>query len=372
MDNNEIERYSLNIAHYFLEKHDYAFINLQEKILENFNHDYYNIIYIYSLPLINDVNIDALYEKLSLIKKNLRKQFFVFHQRILVIATNCTIDLSKIDFPPYVDVINGSNDESLFNNEIVKTLFPSLINYPLDKTLGNIAININEINIKYAKKIGNIFNKKQFIISILFIFMIIGIYFYNSIINLDNKYVDIIPYIILTKENILHHQYYTLLTNSLLEVNLFWLFIDIFFLFSLGIRLEKIFGSLRYFLILLLSIIFTNALNFAFNYNNYTIGFTSIIYAFVGMFTYVVIMYRRFLVHILKSIIIFNLFLLFIFVLFGNFSSLITFFGAFLTGFIGAFIVNIPDTKYGKTSHRVLSLVFIFILISLLVSLGLK
>ena len=99
------------MIHYFLEKQDYSIFNFEEKILENFNHDFYHIVYIYSAPLYNDVNIDTLFEKIEIIKKRLRKNFFVLNPRILIVATNATIDFTRIDIPKNVDVINGTDNE---------------------------------------------------------------------------------------------------------------------------------------------------------------------------------------------------------------------------------------------------------------------
>src|SRR5690554_2713524 len=140
---NELQRYSLNLVHYFLDKQEFAFINFKDKILENFNHDYYNIIWIYSDPLINDVNIDTLLDKLSLIKKRLRKKFYLFNQNFLIIATNCTLDLKKVLFPNNIDIINVTDKDNLCKNEIINTVFPDLINYPLNKDFASLALNIN-------------------------------------------------------------------------------------------------------------------------------------------------------------------------------------------------------------------------------------
>lgn len=372
VENNEIERYSLNLVRYFLDKEDFAFINFQEKILENFNHDYYNIIWIYSAPLINNVNIDTLLDKLMLIKKYLRKKFYLFNQRILIIATNCTLDLTKIVFPKSIDVINGSEKEQLLKNETIKTIYPELVNYSLDRDFARIAFDINEFNLKYFQKIGKIFNKKHFLATIILASALFSFYFNYVIDNIYNGLIDITPFFVLSNENIALNRFYVFLTNSFVEKNLFWLLINVLFIFSLGFRLEKIYGTIRYFLILLISIIFINAFHFAFNYHNYMTGFAPVLFTFGGMFTYVVIIYRRFLAHMINSIIFFIILLAPLIIFIGSFTTFITLVSAFISGFTGAFIFNIPKTKYGKISHRILSFVFIIILISLLISLGIK
>jgi rhomboid protease GluP len=371
VENSDIEKYSLNLVHYFIDKQDFAFINFQEKILENFNHDYYNIIYIYSSPLINDVNIEALSDKLTILKKNLRKQFYLFNQQILLIATNCTLDLTKIVLPKDVAVINATEKEKLFAHEIIKELFSDLITYPLELNFPTLAIKLNEINIAYAKKISTVFNKKQYFTNILFVGILALLYFFTFLNHFYANIPLLTEHLIVSQVNLKNYYYYTLITNSFVEVDFFWLIISIFFIITLGIRLEKTFGSIRYIIIMILSMLLTNAINFGLLGSPIS-GFIPIVYTFVGVFIYVVIIYRRFLAHMIKRLISFSFILLFLIVILGDYSSLFALTGALISGFVSAFIIGVPKTKNGNKIHRILSLGFVFILISLLISLGFK
>ncbi|HEY8364693.1 MAG TPA: hypothetical protein VIK84_03895, partial [Haloplasmataceae bacterium] len=234
---SEKEKLAVNIMSYFLEKQDYAIFNFQEKILENFNHDYFNIIYIYTEPLINDVNIESFLDKINLMKKLLRKKFFLFHQSILVIALNCSLDMTKITLPKDVDVVCISDKESLAQNEIIN-FFPDLLIYPLDLNFDSLAKKLTFLSYKYTKRLSSIFNKKSFIISIILVVLILALFTYSL-------YVDISPLLLLTKGNVQKYHFYTFITNSFIEFNLIWLLIDVFFIITFGRRIEKIYGSLR-------------------------------------------------------------------------------------------------------------------------------
>ncbi len=362
--NTDLERYAFNLMQYFLDKEDYAIINFEEKILENFNHDYYNIIYIYNAPLINDVNIETLLEKLDLLKKRLRKQFLLFNQNILVLGTNCTIDFSKVDIPDNVDFINVSERSFLNKSGIIRQIYPQLISYPLDLSFEILTYRLNEIGIAYAQNIKKIFNKNHFLINL---FLLLAIFIINYILPMISRY------LIMTKEGLANHQYYTLLTNNLVDVNLISIILSGFFILSFGIRLEKIYGSLRFLGIIFITMIFSNAFLLAFiNSDTYVIGFTPIIYTYVGSFIYVILIFRRFLAYMLKRILVFNVLLIFLMFILGDVVSLVSLIGAFISGFIASFIIGIPKAKNKNITHRLIAAVFTVILVTLLVSIGLK
>lgn len=357
---SEKEKLAVNIMSYFLEKQDYAIFNFQEKILENFNHDYFNIIYIYTEPLINDVNIESFLDKINLMKKLLRKKFFLFHQSILVIALNCSLDMTKITLPKDVDVVCISDKESLAQNEIIN-FFPDLLIYPLDLNFDSLAKKLTFLSYKYTKRLSSIFNKKSFIISIILVVLILALFTYSL-------YVDISPLLLLTKGNVQKYHFYTFITNSFIEFNLIWLLIDVFFIITFGRRIEKIYGSLRYLIIIILAIIFSNTLNFALKWEYY--GFTPIIYAFIGMFTYNIIVFRRYFAHMIKRLLILTSFTIILMLIFNDFNSIIQLLANIIIGVILGFIVGIPKVKNGKIRERFISLFLFLIIITLLISLG--
>lgn len=370
IENNEIEKYSFNLVHYFLDKQDYTIFNYEEKILENFNHDYYNIVIVYSKPIFNEEHYETLLGKLQIIKKKLRKNYLLFKQSILVLTTNCSIDLSKMFIPHNIDFINAEKDK-LFENNIIKQVYPDLISYKLDLEFEVLSYRLNSLSIMYAKKLGSIFNKKGYIINILMAVYLMISYVIDSWYN--DSFMKVLKYLQLTKENIQHFRYYTLITNNFYETYLYLIIFDIFLIISLGFRLEKIFGPIRYFFIILISMIFTNAFIFAFVQKLvYPVGFTPVIYSFIGVFIYVVLMYRRFLAFIIRKMFTFSLLFILIIVLFGRKLDLYLLFGAVLSGFVSAFIIGIPKAKNGNILNRIFSLIFLSILTILSLFIGLK
>lgn len=369
--NTELEKYSFNLVHYFLDKQDYAIFNFEEKILENFNHDYYNIVIVYSKPLVNEVHYETLLEKLTIIKKKLRKKFFLFNQRILVLATNCSMDLTKMEAPQNIDMINASEQEILFQNEIIQQVYPDLESFSLDLTFDVLSYKLNSLSIVYAKKIGSIFNKKGYFINILLAILLMLPYVpYLWYTDSFNK---IKIYLLLTHDNIAHFRYYTLLTNNFNETYLYLIIIDIFLIISLGFRIEKIFGSIRYAAMLVVTMVFSNAFIFAFvPGENYLIGFTPVIYAYIGIFIYVILMFRRFLAYIIHKMFGFSIIFILMIFLFGRAIDFYLLIGGILSGFASAFIVGIPKVKNGTLLNRGFAFIFLGILTVLSLSIGLK
>lgn len=370
---NDTEYYVYNLMHFFLDKYGYAILNIEEKILENFNHDYYNIIYIYTNPLINDVNVNDLLEKIDLIKHRLKRQFFLFHQRILILAVNCTMDVSQIDIPKNVDIINVSDKTRLSDNSILKEIYPEINDYPLELDPAILSYRLNYLSMNYIRKINQDFNKKDKYVSISLGVIIVILNLYQYSLNVFKNLPDIYPYLFLTRDNLNHYRFYTLITNNLISINYLSVLFSVFFLTTLGLRLEKVYGSFRYIVIILSSMIFTNALIFAFSKsNNYFTGFIPILYTFLGSFIFVIINYRRFLAMLLRRIIIFNLFLLFILAFFSDSTNIIAILGALVAGFVSSFVVGLPNHKTGNKIHRVFAGVFYLVLIVLGIFIGLK
>lgn len=373
IENTVLENYSFNLVHYFLDKQGYSIFNFEEKILENFNHPYYHIVYVYSKPLYNDVNIETLFEKIAIIKKKLKRDYLLFNPSILILATNCTIDFSKVDIPKNIDFLNATNKDSLYCDNLFNQIYPDFLNFSLDLTFEELSIKLNTLNILMAKKLNTIFNKKHYIVNIILVLSIVLIYFLDKLsLNIPNipQFAEII---VLTRENIKNQYYYTFLTNNLYDSDLFSIVISVLLILTFGIRLEKIYGSLRYLGIIILTMIFTNAMLFAFIHTDYyVVGFTPIIYTYVGSFFYVVMLFRRYLAHTLKRILKFNLIFFIFIALFSSSMALISLIGSLIAGFVCAFIIGVSNVNNGNKKHRILALLLVLILIILCIQIGLK
>lgn len=367
IENNELQNYSMNIVHYFLEKQNYSIFNFQEKILENFNHEYYNIVMVYSDPLYNDVNIDKLIEKLVIIKKRLRRQYLVLNPSILIIATNSDIKEKSIELPKNVDLVNAKTNEQLLNNDIIKQVYNDIVNFPLDLSFEKLTLKINMINIAYANKIKKTFNKKTFIIN-AFLLLAITLSFIGILL-----FSDVINNFVLIKEGLLNNKYYLLLTNSLIENDVLSIIVSFILIFNIGMKLEKIYGSYRYLVIIVFSILLSNVFQLAFiDAKEYFIGFTPVIYGLIGAFGYVFLMFRRFFAHQVKRILSFIIFVLFISIIFLDYQYLSAMIGSLIGGFLSAVVVGIPNVKNINLKNRVIIFIFLIVLIVLSVSIGLK
>lgn len=371
--NSDLEHYAYNLIHFFLDKHGYTILNVEDKILENFNNSYYNIIYIYTHPLINDVNIDDLMEKVDLIKYNLKRQFFLFNQRILIITLNCSIDVEQIDLPKNVDIVNASDKSQLTKDNILTQYYPDIVDYPFDLDPAMLAYRINNLSMAYINQVSQAFNRKDKYVNIILGIIIVIIYLYQFLLNMFEGLPDIYPYLLLTKGNIEKFWFYTLITNNLVSLNYITVFFSIFFIITIGLRLERIYGSLRYLAIIASSMIFTNAMIFAFAASEaYLTGFTPIIYAFLGAFILVIIYYRRFLAMLLKRIILYSVLLLLLLVLLGDTVNIIALLSAFIAGFVSSFVIGLPNHKGDNKLHRIVAGVCYLVLVVFGLFIGLK
>lgn len=365
--NTETENYSLNIVYYFLENEDYTLFNFPEKILENFNHGYYHIIMVYSEPLLNDVNLEVLYDKINMVKKQLLKTFFYINPKLLIISTNNDMRLDKIETPKGVTIISANRKDELTSNEVIQEIYPELQNKPLNIPFEELTHNINKVNIEYAAKLNKIFNKKRYAVNFSLIFLLISTFIVHLF------FFDLMPYFAINRDVFNEGNIYQLLTNNLYYSDVITIIFSTFILFNFGLLIEKIYGSLRYIVIVLMTFITSNALLLAFiDQDTYPVGFVMMIYGLIGAFIYTFLVFRRFLAYTIKRTLYFLVFAVIFFLIFMDFTYFTAMIGALLGGIIASFIVGIPHARNSTLKNRGLSLIYSILLIVLAVSIGLK
>jgi rhomboid protease GluP len=370
IENTETERFSFQLISYFMEHEDYTVFNFKEKILENFNHAYYQIILIYSHPLHNDVNIEALFEKVTVMKHQLRRTFFSFNPSILVLCTNSDLKLDKIEAPKNVALLKLIGAD--VREQDLIDVYPKLRETHLKEPIELITLNINRLSLGYAKKINQIFSKKRFAGTLILLMLLTFSYligkFYPTV------YESILaPLIFFDKSDFKPYQVYQLITNSLVFEPLLSLVINGIILFNFGLMVERLFGTWRYLLIIALTFILSNSLMHAFSpYEIISVGFSPVIYGLIGAFIYAFLVFRRLLAYTLRRMMVFFAFaFIFLFILFdlAFFTSMV---GAGLGGLVAAFIVGIPNARNSSFKNRTLTSVFTVLVITLAVLISMK
>jgi membrane associated rhomboid family serine protease len=371
IENTETERFSFQLISYFMEHEDYTVFNFKEKILENFNHAYYQILFIYSKPLHNDVNIEALFEKISIMKQQLRKTFFSFNPSILVLCTNSELKLDKIETPKNVTFVNLEGAEELKEKVDLLEVYPKLGVVSVKQPIELITLNINRLSLGYAKKINEIFSKKRFG-GTLFILMVLTFsYLLGSFF--PETYKALEPYILFNKADFKPYQVYQLITNSFIYEPLFSLFINGIILFNFGLMIERLFGTTRYLFIVALSFILSNSLMHAFTpYEVASVGFSPLIYGLIGAFIYAFLVFRRLLAYTLRRMMVFFGFAFIFLFVFFDLAFLTSMIGAGLGGIIGAFIVGIPNARNSSFKNRALTFIFTVLVMTLGVLISIK
>lgn len=368
IQNTESERFSFELIERFMREEDYTVFNVEEKILENFNHAYYQIVYIYSAPLLNDGHLETLFEKISAMQLQLRKTFLSFHSRILVIATNCEIRLDKTEAPKHVQLVSINNERELKEHALIKEFYPVLLNQPYQAPLPIITLNINKLSLEYAQKMNKVFNKKSFLVTgfLLAYFslvLVLGQFF-------PYLYNDFIPLLRLN-----HHEFSIigLLGNSFLYADPITTVVNILILIQFGLMMERIYGSLRYLFILLLSILLSNTLIFAFgSYVSISFGFSPIIYGLFGAFVYSFLVFRRLFAYTLRKMMSFFVLSFIFLILFFDIAFFVAILGAFIGGLMGSFIVGIPYARNSTRTYRLLTTVLMAVILFMGVLIGLK
>ena len=368
IENTEVERFSFELIEYFMREEAYTMFNIEEKILENFNHADYQIIYIYSEPIINNAHLDILFEKINVMKHQLRRSFFSFRPKILVVATNADMNLDDVETPNNVQMVKVSNVNDLQNHSLFKECYPTIVNRPFNNSLPQITLNINRLSFQHAADLHAIFNKRSFMVTLLTITLVVSMLLIGQFN--PHAYSQIRSLLILDANRFAP---YALITNSLLYISAFSTIFDIFIMVQLGLLIERMYGSLRFFTILIVSAILSNTLLFAFRPEAaFTLGFTPIIYGLFGAFVYAFLVFRRLLAYPFRRMLMFLIFVLFLLVTLFDPSYLMAVIGAFIGGLITSFVVGIPHARNSTFKNRFTSGVLLAVLVIIGLFIGLK
>lgn len=368
IEDTEVERFSFEIIEHLMRDEAYTLFNVEEKVLENFNHAHFQIVYIYSAPLLNDAHLELLFEKLDIMKHELRRSFLAFRPKILVIATNCDLDLEAIEPPKGVQFVQVKNPEDLRHHALFQQVFPTLVERPFKGSLPLITLNINRLNLQYVKDMQAVFSKHSFIVTFMTIALLLGMFLIRQFN--PGVYQEIEPLLVLNANRFSPH---TLITNSLLPISVLSIIFDIFFLIQFGLLIERMYGSLRYSLILLLSILLSNTMLFAFRSTPIiSLGFTPVIYGLFGSFAYAFLVFRRLLVHAFRRLLTFLILMLFVLLIFFESAYFMAIFGALVGGLISSFVVGIPYARNSTFKIRFSSCLLLIALIVIGLFIGFK
>ena len=297
---NDRDLITMKLLYYFIKIKNYNPVIVQgaknEIWLENLSEDI-KIVRIVNNYIHNNEQMEFDKFKTKRLVSKIKKKTFSFKMQVLNIFTDLgeNVDFQKTnqDDKTY-KYINIKETDDLLNNQVIQTNFSDLKNNLEFKEEGfslflKITNEINEKNREEAIKNDDIFAPKKIIVTYVIIGLLVLIYLLGLFTNNQDNFINMFavygPFI--RK----YHEYYRLLTGTLLHGGLFHLLSNCYALYIIGSQIESFYGKSKYLIIYLFSAITGSLLSITLA-NNASIGASGAIFGLMGALLYFGYYYR--------------------------------------------------------------------------------
>lgn len=297
---NDRDLITMKLLYYFIKIKNYNPVIVQgaknEIWLENLSEDI-KIVRIVNNYIHNNEQMEFDKFKTKRLVSKIKKKTFSLKMQVLNIFTDLgeNVDFQKTnqDDKTY-KYINIKETDDLLNNQVIQTNFSDLKNNLEFKEEGfslflKITNEINEKNREEAIKNDDIFAPKKIIVTYVIIGLLVLIYLLGLFTNNQDNFINMFavygPFI--RK----YHEYYRLLTGTLLHGGLFHLLSNCYALYIIGSQIESFYGKSKYLIIYLFSAITGSLLSITLA-NNASIGASGAIFGLMGALLYFGYYYR--------------------------------------------------------------------------------
>ena len=366
---------TMKLLYYFITIKSYNPIIVQgaknEIWLENLQEDV-KIVRIVNNYIHNNEQMEFDIFKTKRLVKKIQKKTFSLKMQVLSIFTDLgdNVNFQKLNSNDKIyKYIYAKDEEDILKNPIVKSNFSDIGNNFKFSEDGfglflKITNEINQKNREEAIKNSDIFEPKKIIVTYILIGVLVAIYLYgvlfgNSSILID-RFAVYGPYIRS------YHEYYRIITGTLLHADIMHLFCNCYALYIIGKQIESFYGKKKYLIIYLFSAICGSMLSVALS-ENASIGASGAIFGLMGSLLYFGYYYRVYLGSTWKNniipVIVLNLIL-------GFLIPGIDYFGH-IGGLIGGVLISMAlglkykEEKRDRINGTILSVIFLAFLIYL-------
>ena len=372
---NSRDLITMKLLHYFITVKDYTPIIVQgaknEIWIENLEEDI-KIIRIVNNYIHNDEQMQFdLFKTRRLVKKIKRKTFSLKMQVLNIftdLGDNVNFEALKESDDKTLKFISAKEENDILNNDFIKTNFSDIKNNFKYSEEGfglflKITNEINEKNREEAIKTGDIFEPKKIIVTYILIGILVFIYLYGLFFNKSEALIEMFavygPYIRT------YHEYYRIITGTLLHGNLCHLLSNCYALYIIGNQIESFYGKGKMLIIYIFSGICGSLLSISLS-DYASVGASGAIFGLMGSLLYFGYYYRVYLGSTWKNnilpVIVLNLIISFLpgIDMWGHIGGLIG--GILISMALG---LRYKERKRDRINGYILSAIFLIFLIYL-------
>ncbi|ERJ13828.1 rhomboid family intramembrane serine protease [Haloplasma contractile] len=366
------EELALNIVNYFLKKENFSLFNIPEKMLENFSHPLYDLVFISTERLHSSEAIVHLEHKLKSVKKKMTKTYLIPSPSILFISVDCNIKFDVDQLPKNVEFVSIDSVEDLLSHPIILEDFPAIKTANLTHSFSELSQLINKEGILHLRKIRSMltYTDKPWGYILLISLNVLWFLSFAYLNVLENQTDQIRPFA-LTQQGVQEGAYWLFITNSFVSRDIFQLIAAAIFTSYFGRFTEKLYGTMRFLGIALFSIGLSNSVSFALT-TEHQFGFFPIVIGLVTAIGYASFNYRRYLMMSFRKMVVPFIGIFFIYAFITSYNELIAISGAFLGGLLGSVILGLPKKKSKSILKRILFLLGYLAILSISILTGLE
>lgn len=300
---NNRDLITMKLLYYFITVKNYNPIVVQgaknEIWLENLDEDV-KIVRIVNNYIHNNEQMEFDIFKTKRLISKIKKKTFSFKIQVLSIFTDLgdNVNLKEFDSNDKIyNYINVKEEDDILNNGLIKTNFSDIKNNLKFNEEGfglflKITNEINKKNKEEAIKNEDIFEPKKIVVTYILIVLLVLIYLFGIFTKQSNNLINYFavygPYI----RN--YHEYYRLITGTLLHSDIFHLFSNCYALYIIGKQIESFYGKKKFLIIYFFSALCGSLLSITLS-NYASIGASGAIFGLMGSLLYFGYNYRVYL-----------------------------------------------------------------------------
>ena len=370
---NNRDLITMKLLHYFITVKNYTPMIVQgaknEIWLENLEEDV-KIVRIVNNYIHNDEQMQFDLFKTRRLVNKIKKKTFSLKMQVLNIFTDLgdNVNFEELDKvnDKVLKFINAKEEKDVLNNKFIKANFSDLKNNFSYSEEGfglflKITNEINQKNREEAIKTGDIFEPKRIIVTYIIIGILIAIHAYGLLFNQSNNLINMFavygPYIRG------YHEYYRLITGTLLHGGIVHLLSNCYALYIIGKQIESFYGKGKMLIIYIFSGLCGSLLSISLS-EYASVGASGAIFGLMGSPLYFGYYYRVYLGSTWKNII---LLVIILNLVIGFLVPGIDYFGH-IGGLIGGILISMAlglkykERKRDQINGYILSAIFLIFL----------
>ena len=303
-------KFVVNLIYYFTIVENYVYVGTSDEIwLENLSHPHIQVIHIHSGKKFTEARAAYAFKKTRIVSDHIKKTYLMMNvdSMIFNVEDFDSAVFNNNDNPlfSHVNLVNVEDESKVDDNSDMKRYFPKMNSEMLNREIADLMPKMHSDSkekVMAEVKATNINSKPM--VTIAFSIVLVCLFVYFSIRSMHHiPFMFAIHYGANYGPLIVAGEYHRLIASAFLHFELIHLVINLILLYQIGSIIENVFGKWRMIFLIFIGAIMGNLFNFAFT-NNFSIGSSTVVYAFMGALFFLGFEMRKIYMALVKNALI--------------------------------------------------------------------